>query len=565
MENIKLIIGYTDLYDDEPLPILEYLNGIKKESLLTYSISFCHNISNRDIFYGFVNKDDEGTDYYEWIVTKVNEASNRGKPITILNERTSVRLLELILSNDLNGEDIHLSDIEIRERLLKVYLLLNDEENVNGGDVSDPNEPIENLIINISLRTELYNYDNLYYYWLAQIIKSIMFFQYGEQNLSEHLKIFLSEYNIKNWSKYIVYIYQIIFSSTDGLLNNKSKEPSSIIIDPNDKEYDSKKYFIEKFCVPIKYEKDEDFTALKSTPILFNNDENKYDILFLPFLVSKIYSCLYFTFKGINNKLEGTSSYIDKNVFRTQYGLDFSEKYLLNVIMGDAFKGKYKHLGANELTDDGLPDYYIRNGNKILLIENKDNLITKSLMERYDTKKFICKLKQCFVESDSSSKNRIKAIKQLSNNILNILDGKWKNYDEKLKERSCVIYPIIVVHHKEFTLSGINTKVNDWFKEELFSRGIKQRRVKDVTIIDIDTLIVYQGLFSEHKNNIFNLIDEYWDEKKNNCKKKYSNLHEVINGLPEKYKSFDRFISSKLNKQNMFTWQIKKYFKYLEP
>jgi len=232
--------------------------------------------------------------------------------------------------------------------------------------------------------------------------------------------------------------------------------------------------------------------------------------------------------------------------------------------MGDAFKDKYKHLGAKELTDSGLPDYYIRNGNKILLIENKDNLIAKSLMDKYDTKEFIHKLKQCFIESDSSPKNKIKAIKQLSNNICNILNGKWKSYDPNLKEKCCVIYPIIVVHHKEFTLSGINTKVNDWFKEELLSRGIEQQKIKNVTIIDIDTLIVYQGLLSESKNNIFNLIDEYWNKNNSGCNKKYSNVYEVINSLPEKYKSFDRFISRKFRNRNIFTSQIQQYSKYFK-
>jgi len=246
MENIQLIIGYNYLYDDEPLPVLEYLKGIRKEILLSYSISYCHDISNHDIYYGFVNKDDEGTDYYERIVTKVNDAYNRGEKIIILNDRTSLHLLELILNN-LNDEDLNLSDIEIRERILKAYLILNDEENINGGDISEPNEPIENLIINISLRTELYKYDNLFYYWLAQIIKSIIFFHYAEQHLSKHLEIFLSEYSIKHWSKYIVYIHQITATSINDYIKDKSTALSSIFIDPNDSEYDSKKLFIKNF------------------------------------------------------------------------------------------------------------------------------------------------------------------------------------------------------------------------------------------------------------------------------------------------------------------------------
>lgn len=565
MEHISLIVGYNFFYNKPPLSAIDYLRGVNKQLLLDYAISYCQNTNPRDVYYGFVNKDDLGTDFYNLIVQKVNESYSRGEKIGILNTRTSLCLLELILSNDWKDNEIVLSDIEIRERLLKAYLLLNDEEMANGGDVSDPNEPIENLIINTSLRFGLYKEDNFLYSCLAQIIKSVLFFRHAEQHLPKHLEVFLSEHNIQHWSKYIIYIYQIIKIASADWLEGNSNSLSGIIVESNDSEYKSKSTFIKKFCAPVDYEKDMDFTSIKSMPILFDEEEGRYNILFRPFFVDKIYTGLYFTFKDINNRLKGSDFYINTDRFRSEYGLNFSEKCLLNITMKDAFKGKYKHLGSDELIDNGLPDYYIRNGNKILLIENKDNLIAKSVMDKYDTKEFTAKLETCFRESINTTETiKPKAIKQLCSNINNILNGVWSKYDNNLKHKNCIIYPVIVVHHKEFSLPGINQLVNDWFRIELSSNLIGKNKIKNLTIINIDTLIVYQGLLSGHKYNIFTLIDEYWSEYINACNKKYPNVYEVINSMPESYKTFDQFISRKLSSNSIFTWQIKQYSKYFK-
>lgn len=562
-----MIIGYNFIYDDAPIMAVDYLKDINRRVLLEYSIYYCNCTDKTDIYCGFVNKDDEGTEYYNVVVPKINEAFTRGEKISILNARTSLRLLELILANSNDENEIKLSDIEIRERLLKAYLVLNDDENEIGGRLSDPNEPLEYLLIHTSLRFGLYKYDEceFFYHWLAQIIKSVLFLRYSEVKLPLHLEIFLNEYGIERWKQYIVYLHQLIKLVSEDKFENTLNPLSNIIIDENEANYNSKKTFIDRFCLPVSYDIDLDFTTLKSTPIIYNKQENTYSVLFIPFFVDKIYSGLYFTFKDINKKSEGCQFFINPTTFRSEYGLEFSERFLLDVTMKDAFKGKYKHLSSHELVDKGLPDYYLRNGNKILLVENKDNLISKNIMDKYDTKEFVSKLRTCFVEShNDSEKISPKAIKQLSNNIKNILLGVWSKYDVNLKNSNCVIYPVIVVHHKEFTLPAVNQLVNDWFKSEILSLGLNFDQIRDVTIIDIDTLLVYQGLYSENKNNIFKLIDEYWDQYYLNSKKKYHTEQDVVNSFPERYKTFKQFIAHKFSESSVFTWQIKQYSKYFE-
>lgn len=549
MNNISLIVGYDFFYEDTALMAEDYINNISRQKLLDYGILFCSIKNNKKGFCGFLKKNDFGTKYYTNIISKIKNAFEKGENIDILNLRTSLRLLELILTINKEVEEKDFSDIEIRERMFKAYLVLNSECLEKKNNFINPETSLEYLIINTSLklgREENMNIPNLL---LAQTFKSLLFFEYAEDKMPKHLAVFLNEYGINKWNIYIEYIINLVSYASENCCQ-------TIYLNPKDLDFESKRTFLERFCVPINFDRNMDFIALRSTPIIYNKKEKRYNILYLPFLIEKIYSSLYFSFKDINDKLANSEYHIKPNKFRNDFGFEFSEKYLLNIVMRNSFKGKFRHLGAQELTDEGLSDYYMRNGKKILLIENKDNLISKEIMDKRDLKDFIIQIKKCFYESDNKGRIKPKAIKQLCNNINKILCGQWKKYDKQLKYKNCSIYPVIVVHHKEFTLPGINQLVNNEFKKEINNRKINTKQIKDLTIIDIDTLIVYQDVISENKNNIYKLIDEYWTEYK--CNKNYPCKEALIDSLPEKYKNFDQFISKKFLERDILKGELKK-------
>ena len=110
-----------------------------------------------------------------------------------------MKFFELIQCiDDFNCNEI--ADIEIRKRLFKVYLLLND------GIKIPQRENLTEMIIANSLVRELYQENNYPQVLLTQIIKS---------TLLEYWRALLFIYNafskildLKKWPEYINYLYQ---------------------------------------------------------------------------------------------------------------------------------------------------------------------------------------------------------------------------------------------------------------------------------------------------------------------------------------------------------------------
>lgn len=57
---------------------------------------------------------------------------------------------------------------------------------------------------------------------------------------------------------------------------------------------------------------------------------------------------------------------------------------------------------------------------------------------------------------------------------------------------------------------GFNKLINQWFKEELEKiKKVDKKNIRPITVIDIDTLILYQDYFKDGKLKLHKLIDEY--------------------------------------------------------
>lgn len=553
---IKLIVEYKDIFDDSPDDINSYLEGIDKWILIKGAIYYCSLSTKlkpelKNLFYPFLNENDRGTEFEKKLKTKTVEyiKKHEGASPVILNVRTSLKFFELI-QNFAPKKKFELSDGEINKRLLKVYLLLNQKFNCQ----FEPRESLTEMIVTNSLIQLIYSNINYTYLRLAELIKSCLFLEYCSINLPEHYLKFLKEYGVSDWQEYVIYVHQI-----GMLLFNKGINSLPIISIPrNDQLYEKKVMFFEKFCLSEVYQNDEDFTKIKANPVIKNRKTEEYYIIFEQFFLEKMYKSLYFTFNLINKELKGKTGYV-KN-FRSDIGKHFSEKILLNRIIKDALGKKYKHLGYNDLTNEGRPDYYIRDGKNIFLFECKDNLIKKSVIETADIEHFLNELKSIFIESKEGNR---KAIKQLRNNIQDIRNGNFEE-DKGLKPLKNIIYPIIVTNNTIFSLPGINLLVDEWFKEELNESKLHSEGIKNVTLININTLILIQGLLRNNNFSLKGLIEDYWNGFSRFEKKKFYSEGEVIY---EKYKeslSFDNYIEGRITDKNIFTNEIKEYNKYFE-
>jgi hypothetical protein len=552
MNTIRTIQGYKDLFDDEPQSIDSYLSGIDKTIMIDYAINYCSlstivepDVNN--IFWAFLNKMDVGTEFYNALITKVSYiVRNKKEYPIILNIKTSLKFFELVQGRELLSSN-DLSDYEIRQRLLKVYLLLNSKNKT----VTNRENFIEQ-IVEISLRYSIYSNTNCLYLRITELIKSCLFLEYCKENIPDHFDIFLKNYGINKWQEYTLYLHQI----GNIIFEKDIEDPVKLISIPiDDLEYAKKTSFFDEFCMQETYQNDADFTKIKSQPVVKNNETGEYRIVFEQFFIEKMYKSLYFTFKEINDSFKDLDKYINPRTFRSNIGLNFSEKVLMNRILKDALGNKYKQLNHEELPRDGSPDYYTRDGKYILLFECKDNLINKKVVDNGNINEFIDVMKGLFI---SNKEGKPKAIKQLINNIISIRKGEFVE-DKGINLDNNVIYPILITHNSIFSLSGINALIDEWFSNELDSQNVVEKNIKHLTLININTLILYQGLIAQKGNSIRELIDSYWKNYLKFENKKYPTVEAVVNELPIKFQSFDSYVENVFKNKNIITKGLLKY------
>jgi len=552
MNNIKIILEFKDIFDEKPQPIDSYLNGINKQILIGYAIYYCSLSTmiipdNKNILFAFLREYDKDIEFFKILKIKISHIINNStKNPVILNNRTSLKFFELVKGRKIQNS-IDLSDSEVRQRLLKVYLLLN-----ASNKIITNTDNLKEIVIANSLIYSIYSDTNCRNLRLVELIKACLFLEYCQKHIPFHFEIFLKEYGLDKWQEYVLYLHQIGMLIIEQNIN----EPVKLIsISIDDKDYAKKVAFFDKFCIQEIYQNDQDFTEIKSRPVEKNSETGDYRIVFEQFFVEKMYKSLYFIFKEINDSFIGSDKYINPTTFRSEIGFEFSEKILMNKILRDALGKKYKHLGYNELQKKGRPDYYIRDGKHILLFECKDNLIRKKVVESGDIEVFISEMKHIFL---NNKEEKPKAIKQLINNIITIREGKFEE-DNGINLNNNVIYPIIVTHNSIFSLPGINALLNDWFSTELEFNGINTNNIKDLTIIDIGTLVMYQGLFSQKNNSIRELIDSYWKKCKTENSKKLQTIEDVVCDFLIKYQPFNIYVDEFFKGKNFFTKEIKKY------
>jgi hypothetical protein len=341
-----------------------------------------------------------------------------------------------------------------------------------------------------------------------QYLKALYFFKFCENNevFKEYLQIFLQEYQLKSWEKYLENILSLYIRKFENL-----KTPSILTIDS---EYKEVQDFIENLCIDVsEFKKTDDFTGIRSKPI-YKIDKNSYLFLNLNFFVDKLFQGVQFEFFRVLRKHQ--AKFNGKEIkgfdtFRSIYADQFSETGLFYKVLKYSFeKNNYKLISGEELKKDlreGEPDFYIRDKSKIYLFEYKDVIINSEVKHSYDFEKIRDEITKKMI---SNQKGKQKGITQLLNTIENLQAGKFFQSDKLDNIDSAIIYPIIVFTDFTFNLPGVNFYLNSEFRKLLKNSSIKNHgNIKDLTLIDLDTFIKFQDLFREKKIKFNNLLNEY--------------------------------------------------------
>ncbi len=249
-----------------------------------------------------------------------------------------------------------------------------------------------------------------------------------------------------------------------------------------------------------------DYIFLRDRP-LQKMDDLSYQIVFDFFLIKKMYNGLMFKLSGYCND--------DKTLLNAPFFGMIRDEFIEGILVYDTMNAvvsvsKTVVVTGNEFKAAKVgrePDFYCRHNDKILLIESKDFFITGEEKRSYDFN---------IIMNGLSRDGRLqKATLQLATNVMRTLQQKLL-LDTAYIPTKVDIYPAVIVHDSLYNCTALNYWTNEWFQDELKKikaepefAGVDITKVRPVTLIDIDTLILYRSHFESGTLNLYDIIEEY--------------------------------------------------------
>ena len=539
---MNICLEYSVLFKLEKENIEELLKGVPRE--IVYKCAAHHimkHLYKEDQFnvFGSLNYwfSQKNREYKKEILRLINiHYKGKTENLSLIHPLSNLRVIQYCLNIQPNSE-IVLTEDEYEIILFKTYLLINEEitsqfkQTIDLNKVDYLNIGPEIVVFSTAFKmAELFHY-NFGSEFFCQMVKLSFFYRFmcSTDELKKHHEEFLRMYNVSSINDYagrfITFIPQITNLVKHGYLEITNNNKDSIS-------------FLEKISNDeIKIDEDHDFKSVRECPLI-KIDEGKYLIAHPLFLINKFFKSIYFDFYKINSKLlKSNQSKILE--FRSFYTTNFSQRFLLEEVLGYSLKNKYLKINGNILDKiDSAPDYYIREGNKVILIENKDTYFSAKIKESEDFEEVIKELREKLLVKSTGKKS---AIQQLVKNIIQVLDYK-NEFDRDYKLNNLKIYPIIIVHDIFYNTPGLNKIVLKWFNDELDmnSEFIKEpflKNIKPVLIINIDSIIRSAELLRTNNITLFeilnNCIDKMYINERSNRSKLEKGMYPTFKVIEE--------------------------------
>lgn len=509
MINIKQLLGFEDVFPDEQKqPIGSYLQNVSRESLLK-SIGFFNTrpLPNYDNFFSNPSAHDK-------IVARVNDyiftKQITAKP-EVVSGQSALKFAEAVLSDPggllENNTNDSPDDDEIN--LFKAFLCINTDlvknqvlDNVSEDDFEKIVDfsivftfPFADLAISENDGVEFLNLLYTTFYKVEALLK----FLNSKPEFAELKDSLISSFNVTSEVEFVEQM-TYLFGKLMEL-----KGTNSYLWKVEDKEAQD---FLDSM-VSDDIAVDEDFTHIKNNPI-YKVEDDVYSIIHFFFVIDKFYKSAKFKLKELYEK-DAVLKAAHGNFF-SFFNSEFSENFLMRNLLDEIFSKKYfikKPDREKELP--GEPDYYVRYNNEVFVFENKDVLIAKDIKASADIEQINKVLKIKFL-ADGTKKV---GIGQIVTTIEEIGSKKFRFDDYVNSKTSLTVYPILLVHDRIFQTLGINYRLNQWFREQCENRLgdlNKAFNIKSLTVIDIDTLILYMPYFQFKDRNFKEVLNLHLDK-----------------------------------------------------
>ncbi|MFW5879565.1 MAG: hypothetical protein ACOCUV_01945 [bacterium] len=549
--------------NEKPLSVEQYLSGGNRDIILNSAAFFLgfKNIKskysdNKEFLGMFFQK--ENNELANQIYDRVKEIEKSGTTVSIINPYSSLKLFECYFSK--RNEPETQTQVEFEVNLFKAYLVLNSEftekQSVAFTSSQESDQELKMPMMMFCMQyaiSDKTNYD-IHQIWTTQMIKSIYLFQFLEsQEKTQALyRAFLSYFNCSTWQEYLKRLLPL----TMPAIKSENEAHTDISVD-TEKDFEQNCAFIEKLIVQKEDELDQnDFLTVRAKPF-YKISEGVYRIIYNLFVVEKIFKGAYFLLRDVNNTLPKSDRIKE---IRSFYGNEISEQVICYKAMESIYPDNCIKFSGKELIDmnvNAAPDYYVRKGKNILLIESKDFLISADKKMSFDFNVYEKEFGRILdYEELPDNKIKSKAVMQLANSIRRILKNDF-SADIDYHYKDIFIYPVLLTHDHQYDTPGFNELIDFWFQEELLelqNEGLFINYVKPLSVVNIDSLIYNQvGL----ANNIplHEILNLYLENKKIKRQKKSN-----FKSQKEDDRYLEEYKQMRMSKLIPFSLFIDKYF-----
>ena len=397
------------------------------------------------------------------------------------------------------------STAEQELKILQAILIYNerlDESHKNRGQAEEKSEAFYKLIWESLLPQLEFTRRNLFF---SQFLIGFDFIDYLEKNHLKHFESYLKYLNVSEKEDIFREIFKFMINGynkegnsyrnnfpVEIIQKNKLLEPLVLDLELlNTQEY-------------INSGNDKYFKGLRKYPLL-KHDKDTFDVVNWNFVTDKMTTnALIFDFY-YNSTIKNDIPFHD---FKSEIGMEFSEKNFLVSFLKDTFKdSKYLHQ-TSEDNEAITSDYYLRLDNKIILIEYKDYIMADSMKNgSYN------QIKEYLNTNFIKSKNgRAKGVTQLISQIDKI-DKDYQTIEDfskiGLDKSRLIIFPVIITKDFSFNVNGFNHYLNKHFKKEIKTKNLPFFLINDLILVDLKRLMDWADDLTNDKLTFPSLLYNY--------------------------------------------------------
>ncbi len=514
-----LLLDYKTYYGvDKTLDdAVELIRDIPSATLINYVSGFNANLYLHDnddstgkIQFQLVNSllgKCDAKELEKWRNVVMQESSKGFMPIMFYNY-SNLLFYNVIFENYNNKQTRDLTSDEAKS-VFDAYLIINGiVNNKYNIDYETFQDEIKNgNVENVTITNFIYQRDySSTLDFRNQVVRGVEFFKFLEKNdaYGKFLPNYYKDNNIENYPNMFKNLMTII--AYIGIENQERCQMVDLTSEIADNWVNEK--YLDTLCINNEigtYVEDVSFKILREKP-LFRINRFKFFVLDVNFLLDQFYKAQIFSLNSFIQQNGGGSNFLSDK------GKYFIEENYLPKVLDKCFPNyvRYYSSSCKDSNGDELCDAYIRDKNKICVIECKDVLLNADIKNGGDRKKLFDEFDKKFVKNE---KGKQKGITQLVNAVKDINDNSV-SFDSSIKNEGLEIFPVVIYTDNSFGIEGLNK-----YYRELFENRIKgiELKVHPIVFINLSYFEMHFEFYANNQLNIWDMIDKY-NEYVKDCK-----------------------------------------------